>query len=141
MKNILFALAVSLLASVAWAQPNRAALQKIKQFKKEFITETLALTEADAQAFFLVYDTYEEEKRQLRMETNQLKRGFLAKSDEQLLADLNALMGIKEKELKLEKSYMQQFLNILTPRQVAALYHAESQFRKKLLQRYGEGND
>jgi len=127
-----------------WAQPGfggPGAAQRIKQYKQEFITEVLALSESDAQKFFPVYEDFEKEKRALRSEMNRMKRGFMAKSDDQLRSDLNNMLNIKAKELELEREYMEKFLSILTPRQVVALYHAENQFRRKLLQRFGEIND
>jgi hypothetical protein len=120
-------------------QPDPAVMrERIKQYKEEYIREALVLTDEDAKKFFPVYNQFDADRFALKQAENKLKRGFMAKSDEQLKADLEKMLQLKEQELELEKTYMKKFLAILTPRQVAALYHAENQFRRKLLERFGE---
>ncbi|MDW7693562.1 hypothetical protein R9C00_02315 [Flammeovirgaceae bacterium SG7u.111] len=130
-----------LVGTIVFAQPkSKETREKLNQYKEQYIRETLALTDEDAAKFFPIYNTYEEEKRTNRMKLNKLKRGFMAKSDEQLTADLSTMMAVKEEELAIEKKFLDKFMETLTPRQVAALYYAETQFRKKLLEKYGQGN-
>ena len=114
--------------------------QQIEEYKKQYIKEVLALSEEDAAAFFPVYEAYEEEKEAHRKQLNELKKGFMAKSDEQLEKDLDAIVALKEAELQTEKKYLAKFKTVISVRQVAALYHAENQFKRKLLERYGSGN-
>jgi len=139
--TILLVLCAACMASAQPGSHRPRPAERIEAFKKQYIKEILALSDEDAERFFPVYDAFETEKRALRHELNQLKRGFMAKSDEQLRQDLTGLMNIKEKELALEKRYLNRFMEILSPRQVAALYHAENQFRRKLLERFGEMSD
>ena len=143
-------LVLGLLLSVPiWAQPGPGgrgpggggpgpARERIQQYKEQYIREALVLSDEDAKKFFPIYNQYEEEKRGLRMQEAKLKRGFMAKTDAQLATDLETLLKIKEEDVALERTYMKKFMSVLTARQVAALYHAESQFRRKLLERFGE---
>jgi len=133
-----------LMVNQLWAQTNTTRKenkrQQLEAYKQQYIKEVLALSEKDAIAFFPVYKAYEEEKKAHRQKLNELKRGFMAKSDEQLAKDLDAIVALKGAELETEKKYLEKFKSVISVRQVAALYHAESQFKKKLLERYGNNN-
>ena len=139
--SLFFMVALVLQIAAQPAQSRRETRRKnLEEYKRKYITEVLALTDEDAAAFFPVYKDYEEAKKVHRKKLNELKIGFMAKSDEQLSADLDAIVALKEAELQTEKEYLQKFKSVISVRQVAALYHAESQFKKKLLERYGNNN-
>jgi len=133
----IFFIPLLLVFSASVAQDRGGPRQRIQQFKEQYIREILALSEEDANKFFPIYAEYEQEKRETRMEMNQLRRGVMAKSDGELRKDLQAMLEIKKKELAIEEKYMQRFIEVITVRQVAALYYAESQFKRKLLERFG----
>lgn len=139
--SLFFVIALALQLSAQTAQSRREnKRQQLQEYKQKYIKEVLALTDEDAAAFFPVYEAYEDAKKAHRKKLNELKIGFMAKSDEQLSADLDAIVALKEAELQTEKEYLQKFKSVISVRQVAALYHAESQFKKKLLERYGNNN-
>gem|GEM_PF-5667389 len=139
--SLFFMVALALQVAAQPAQSRRETRrQNLEEYKRKYIKEVLALTDEDAAAFFPVYKDYEEAKKVHRKKLNELKIGFMAKSDEQLSADLDAIVALKEAELQTEKEYLQKFKTVISVRQVAALYHAESQFKKKLLERYGNNN-
>lgn len=138
---LFFMVTLALQLSAQTAQSRREnKRQQLQEYKQKYIKEVLALTDEDAAAFFPVYEAYEDAKKAHRKKLNELKIGFMAKSDEQLSADLDAIVALKEAELQTEKEYLQKFKSVISVRQVAALYHAESQFKKKLLERYGNNN-
>lgn len=140
MKELVSTIAVCLLiAGIVSAQGNDTGrkIERIQQFKQQYIKEVLALTDEDAAIFFPVYDAYEEERASHRKKLNNIKVGFMAKSDDELEKDLEEIVAIKEAQLETEKKYLEKFKQVISIRQVAALYHAENQFRKKLLERFG----
>ncbi|MBT32093.1 MAG: hypothetical protein CMO01_20735 [Thalassobius sp.] len=138
---LIFGLTYLLTTSIyAQGADKRRNIERIQEFKQQYIKEVLALSDEDAAAFFPLYDSYEEERAAHRKKLNNLKVGFMAKTDEQLEEDLNAMLVIKNDQLETEKKYYQKFKEVLSIRQVAALYYAENQFRKKLLERFGDNN-
>ncbi|MCS6833275.1 MAG: hypothetical protein NZ521_06855, partial [Flammeovirgaceae bacterium] len=88
--------------------------------------------------FWAVYEKYENEKKALRRQLRKHTQGLLAKSDEQLKKDLDVLLDLRQKEIEIERKYMNEFLKVIHIRQVAALYHAENQLKKKIIERLGE---
>lgn len=132
----LFCFTVLLSAGPLSAQPK----DNIRQFKKAFLTETLSLTAEQREPFFQVYDQYEGERVRLRREINRVKRGMMARTDDQLKSDIGQIIRLKEEEVALDRQYMDKFLKIISIRQLAALYQAEQQIKVKLLERFREMN-
>jgi len=121
------------------AQQNGKNKERILEYKKQYIIESLALSEADKKGFMNVYDNYLQDKAAKHKEIQLLKRGFIAKSDAQLKKDITRMLDIQGELVTLEKSYMDKFLKVITVRQLAALYAAERSFKKELIRKF-EGN-
>lgn len=146
MKKLLFISLLVLSTSSLYAQryqqnrnaDNRPVRQRVMEFKMAYITETLALSKQDSARFWPVYQQYDQERIGLRRELQQLTRGAVAKSDDQLKKDMETMLTLKEKEVQLERAYMGKFLGVISVRQLAALYYAENQVRRRLIERFGD---
>jgi hypothetical protein len=127
------------------AQPRghqgQTPFERARQYKEQYIVEMMALQDDEARKFLPVYRKYEDERFAIRRKEAALKRGFMAKNDEALKKDLEQLMAVKEEEVAVERKYMKIFLEMLSPRQVAALYHADNQFRRRMIERFGVAQD
>lgn len=142
MKTIAIAL-ISLFAAFGTlvAQPKHGGgppAARIKEAKKQFLQQELALDDAKMQVFWKVYETYDQEKMAVREQMKKLKQGFNAKSDAELSQDIDKFFALKDQELAIDKKYRKKFQEVLTIRQVAVLYQSEHHFKKWLLEQIKE---
>lgn len=121
-KYLLFLLAIFASFSFVMAQnTNSQRSEKIKALKIAFITQKLQLTSAEAEKFWPVYNQYDNEIRQLRMNN---KNGDVLESEQKLL--------------DIRKKYKPSFEKILGPQRLNDLYNAERDFRNLLIRRLKE---
>lgn len=133
MKAILPLIAVLFLClQIGWAQEMK---EKIEAAKIGLITQQLNLTTEQSKVFWPVYNKYTEEIQSVRKQLREIKQGFQTKSDEQLKKDLDKVLELREKEIEIEKKYLQEFLKIINVRQVAMLHKADNMFKVMLLKR------
>ena len=136
MKRTHFLLAWCLLASAAgFAQNLQANSDQIASAKIGFITKRLNLTPEQAAAFWPVYNTYEDEKQQIRKSLRKLRSAntVLTTPDDELISNLKEVLNTKQREVDLEKEYLTKFLEVINPRQVTELYKSEQAFREELI--------
>ncbi|MEN7550250.1 hypothetical protein AAG747_20190 [Rapidithrix thailandica] len=133
-----YTLSLLLLFAVSTTIQAQSRADRIHQIKVKFIKETLALSQEDSIQFFPIYEEFEKEKRMNQRKIHKLKVGVLAKSDAQLKSDIETMFQLKEEEVEINRKYFDKFLKVISVRQVAALYFAERQFRKKLLNKIGQ---
>lgn len=117
---------------IGWAQEMK---EKIEAAKIGLITQQLNLTTEQSKVFWPVYNKYTEEIQSVRKQLREIKQGFQTKSDEQLKKDLDKVLELREKEIEIEKKYLQEFLKIINVRQVAMLHKADNMFKVMLLKR------
>lgn len=133
---LLFGVGVLLTAAPASAQ-TKPGLQRIQNAKIGLITNRLNLTTEQSQQFWPVYNEYEAKKQDVRLTIRRLnaETNNLTASDERILADLREMMTLRQKEVDLDKEYMNRFLKIINVRQLAELYKTEQQFTRMLLEK------
>jgi hypothetical protein len=154
--NIWSIVLFTLITSVSFAQdkiskPSKEEKQKMHAEKREkidsaktaFITERLSLTPAQSEKFFPLYKEYNDKRKALRKDRGALKSqsGNLSATDEQLKADMNTLLDLRQKEVDLDKEYFGKFQKVISIRQVAELYHSESLFTRELIKNYRGDRD
>ena len=105
--------------SFAYAQNgNGQRGEKIQALKIAFITQKLHLTSAEAEKFWPVYNEYNDEIKNLRVNN---RNGDVLDNDQKLL--------------DIRKKYRPSFENILGAQRANDLYKAEREFRNILIQR------
>ena len=108
--------------------------EKIEAAKIGFISEKLTLSSKQAQSFWPTYHEYSTKKKEIRKAINVLKiENSDNESDGEIIEDIKKINQYKQKEVDIEKEYVDKFLAIISPKQLAALYKAEKQFTKILL--------
>ena len=122
-KIILFLLVVCGSFSVAKAQDNTPQAEKIQALKIAFITQKLQLTSAEAEKFWPVYNQYENEIRNIRVNS---RGGDVLENEEKLL--------------NIRKKYKPSFEKILGPGKLNQLFIAEKDFRNVLIKRLKNRN-
>jgi hypothetical protein len=120
MKKYLLIVSTLLLSfSLAKAQDrNGQRAEKIQALKIAFITQKLQLTSAQAEKFWPVYNQYQDEIKNLRVNN---KNGDVIENEQKLL--------------DIRKKYKPSFEKILGPQKLNDLFNAERDFRNVLIKR------
>ena len=117
-------------------EDRKERMQKIQTAKIAFITEKLNLTTEEAQKFWPVYNQLEEERRGIRHKSRGLRDDKIASlSDQQIREALNQRLALQQAEVNIDKNYMEKFLKVISPRQLATFYRAEKEFTDILLKK------
>ncbi|NJL13336.1 MAG: hypothetical protein HC913_10265 [Microscillaceae bacterium] len=124
----------------SWRAPHGREKGGNRTSKKTFISDRINLTEAQAPAFWEIYDQYSEQKIQLKRQMARIRRdGYsLAAQDADLLADIEQMFALRQKELDLEKELKDKLLKVINVRQLAELYRSEKDFLAELVRIFRE---
>jgi hypothetical protein len=112
-------------------------LEKVRADKKLFIAENMQLTEAEAKAFWPVYDQYQDELFLLRTRTVQLIKDY-GEAYEKMSNDtakklLDEYMTIENLGLKLRQAYLPKFRKVLPEVKVVRYYQIENKIQAGLI--------
>ena len=119
-KNIMAAL--FLFASVIFYGQDKHNGDKIKALKVAFITERLDLSSKEAQAFWPMYNTYEEDREALReKEASVLLRQYI---------------DYEEEEERLDTAFYQQVAKVISAKKALLLLRSEEEFKRQLIKQY-----
>ena len=137
-----------LLITICWMLTGTAVAQKqhnevkhyerMKEFKMQVISEHLALSSEDSTKFWPVFEEFEGEMESIRREMMDMTKGLVAKSDKQLEKDIERMFELKTQQLAIEQKYYTRFKEVISIRQIAALYQAENQIKRMILNRLKE---
>lgn len=119
-KYLLIILAILGSYSFTMAQ-NGNGRERIQALKVAFITQKLHLTSSEAEKFWPVYNQYDNEIMQLRVNNRN-----------------GDVLDNEQKLLDIRKKYRPSFEKILGPARLNDLYNAEADYRKILIQRLKE---
>lgn len=143
-------LAAILLLMAAVTTINAQSEEQIEKFKKErvaFFTERLELTDAEAKAFWPLYEDFSNRKMKL-VEDERNTYSYAHKnadnlSDKEIMEILAKASKLKEQQLELEVEYYQdKFLEALPAKKVLKLGKVEWDFRRHLYRELrGQGRD
>ncbi|WP_207434455.1 hypothetical protein [Sabulibacter ruber] len=137
-------LVLLLMGSVSFAQAQkketpeerRERIEKIETAKIAFISDKVKFTTEQAQRFWPLYKEHESRRNELRQKSRSVKEENLNNlSDEQIQAGLETRLNLRQRELDLDRDYMERYLRIISPRQLATFYRADREFTKLLLER------
>jgi len=111
--------------------------EKVRADKKLLVAENMQLTEAEAKAFWPVYDQYQDELFLLRTRTAKLIKDF-ADAYEKMSNDtakklLDEYMTIESLGLKLRQAYLPKFRKVLPEVKVVRYYQIENKIQAVLL--------
>ena len=112
--------------------------KRMKEFKMNVISEHLALSAEDSVKFWPVFNEFEGEMEGIRREMMDMTKGLVAKSDKQLEKDIERMFELKTQQLSIEQKYYTKFKEVISIRQIAALYQAENQIKRMILERLKE---
>lgn len=138
-KLILIATILVFTISLAIAQSGeKEKSDKLRSVKVAFITEKLDLSVSEAEAFWPLYNEFDNAMRETR-KTMKAKHGGREKTNieniteeeaKQILADR---LKHEEEVMNLKKTYTEKFLAVLPATKVVKLFKAEEDFKRELL--------
>lgn len=113
---------------------------QIKTLKVGFITEQLRLTPKEAETFWPLYNQYEEQRDGLRKKEH-LELSAQSKRAENMSpaaasALLEAFLELQKEKYKVEKDFILDISNVISPQKTLLLLAAEKAFKKELLEQY-----
>jgi hypothetical protein len=137
MKNSLWLLLTLLTITGLRATAQNINRENLNSYKIGFFTKRLNLTSAEAEAFWPVYNEYQDQKSRLQLEKVLIIRNFNQNesilTDKQITESGNKLIGLIEQESSLAVNFHGKLKEILAPAKVLRFYQAENQYKAQLL--------
>jgi hypothetical protein len=104
--------------------------QAVESQRRVLVSGALPLTDAEADAFWPLYDAYEKERRPLDERANELVADFLAGAasltDAQAKAMVEEALQIDEGKLRLRRGYLGRMAKAIPPRKLARFYQIDN---------------
>ena len=135
--GMVIAMVVPGIAQEKPADNMQIVLEKIRADKKLLVSENMQLTEAEAKAFWPVYDQYQDELVLLRTRTAKLIKDYVD-AYEKMTNDtakklLDEFMSIETMGPKLRQAYLPKFRKVLPETKVARYYQIENKIQAALM--------
>lgn len=130
--SILFILSFSI---VAFAQGNR---DKIKTLKIAFITEKLNLSEKEAQQFWPIYNSFEEDMSNFKRLAHDSRKNVDLNtiSEEEAVQLLKQIRTNENKKNALENDYTDRLTKVISAKKIILLHKIEDDFKRKMFEEY-----
>lgn len=111
---------------------------RMKSEKIGFLTSEMDLTPEEAQVFWPIYNSAEQEKMAAMAETFKAYRNVqegIKNSSPDLQKLLNSYLEANGKINEIEKKYVKEYIKVIPAEKVAKLYVAEERFRREQINR------
>jgi Spy/CpxP family protein refolding chaperone len=130
----LAAVLVGLAAATVAAQTVKETLdvtrQAVETQRRVLVSGALPLTDAEAKAFWPLYDDYEKQRRPIDERANRLVADFVAAaaglSDTQARAMLAEALEVDEARLRLRRDFMGRMGRAIPPRKLVRFFQIEN---------------
>lgn len=106
--------------------------EQIESLKIAYLTKKLELSPEEAQGFWPIYNEYAKKKKALRVARKE-RHNIQNVNDEQANELIDAMLEDKQKELDIERTYVNQFKQVLAPQKVIKLFVLERRFKEEML--------
>jgi hypothetical protein len=127
---VLFLFVVPVIAQDKPADTNQLVREKIQADKKLFVAENMQLTEAEAKAFWPVYESYQKDQLKLVDRTQKLindyAKNYTTMTDATAKKLTDGMIALENDRLKLRKDYLPKFRKVLSDKKVARYYQLEN---------------
>lgn len=127
---VLFLCIVPVCAQDKPADTNQLVREKIQADKKLLIAENMQLTEAEAKAFWPVYESYQKDLGKIVERTKKLiedyAKNYQTMTDATAKKLVNETLVIENERLKQRKVYLPKFRKVLSEKKVARYYQLEN---------------
>ena len=131
---ILFLLSIQF----GFSQKNDARRERIKSLKIAFISQKLALTSAEAEKFWPIYNKYDEKIMVLKEAQLKLRIQKRVGTDEEALKKIEEAEEKEAEIMSLKKKMRAELIPVISAEKVLKLEQLEQEFHKKLLEKLKE---
>jgi Spy/CpxP family protein refolding chaperone len=104
--------------------------QAVENQRRILVAGALPLTDAEADAFWPLFDAYEKERRPLDERANKQVADFLAQSatltDAQAKAMVDEALAIDEGRLRVRRTYLGRMAKAIPPRKLARFFQIDN---------------
>lgn len=143
MKTILLPIMLLLFSVSTIAQPNR---ERIRALKAAHITSKLNLTEKEAQQFWPIYNTYDENTSKIKHSDirdirQEIKQSYGSLTDKQANNLLDRLISAENKLHAERVQLVSKLRNVISPQKIILLKVAEEDFNRKILEQMKKMRD
>jgi hypothetical protein len=119
--------------------------KKIESQKIAFITKALDLSSEEAQVFWPVYNDFSDEMKTIRKKRREVfskaRKNKSSLTEKEIGIIIDERLKMEQETLDLKVKYNKEFQEVISNKQISALYHAEEEFKKELLHRIKKGKD
>ncbi len=118
----------------AKAQPG----ERIEQLRIAFLSEELDLTTQEGQAFWPLFNEYNDQRKDLEKSARRAERDLDSKSspsEEDVLEVAKLQTANMRKQADLLDDYLPKFMDILGPKRTVRLMRSEEEFKRRMLER------
>jgi len=137
MKRVAFILVVLLGSTFGLKAQNSA----VESARVAFISKKIGLTPVQAEKFWPVYNEFHNQRSDTRKAIKKIYKNLSAITEptgEKMKQQISQIAALKHEEVTLEKEYLNRYLLIITPKQLADLMVAEREFQKILIKKVSE---
>ncbi|MBT2161096.1 hypothetical protein [Zobellia barbeyronii] len=139
---------VLLLASAQFYAQRPHDYAKIKSLKIAFLTERLNLNSKEAQAFWPIYNEYENSRSVLREKEHNQIRNKVEESEKLSEKEANEIVELflefEQEEEDIRKDFIKKAAGVITAKKTLLLLRSENDFKRQLIKKYhqkhGESN-
>ncbi len=125
--------------SIFYGQRNQNH-EKIKALKVAFITEKLDLSSKEAEAFWPIYNNYEDKREALRQkERTQIRAKIKAAnelSEKEAKDLLEKYISFEDEEEELDKAFLKNINKVISAKKTLLLLRSEEEFKRQLIKQY-----
>ncbi|MCU0422098.1 MAG: hypothetical protein MUC81_04735 [Bacteroidia bacterium] len=145
--TIILSLFVALIAPFElFAQDDEdgAAKDKVEALRIAFITEKLNLSSKEAELFWPIFNSFQNELKGIRKKQRDASNAFKLKanpSEKECENFINEQLSFRQQETDLWKKYSTQFKKAIPAYKIAKLLSIEQEFKAQLLKRLKERRD
>ena len=132
----IIAIGTSIVSAQNTEERQRRWMSDMREYKNEFLTREMELSQEQQDKFFPLYSAMEDEVYQLNKESRELERKVSSADNVSGLeyeATAKAMLDVKDKEAKIEATYFEKFKEILSAKQLFLLKRAETRFSRNML--------
>ena len=130
--------------AIGQEQSHEARWEKMKAEKVAFLTTKLALTSAEAEKFWPIYNEMEKQRwdaqRARRELENKVSEAEESLSENEVIKLTRDFAGSMAKEGALMSGYNEKLLKVIPAKKVLKLYKAENEFRMNMIRKYRDGD-
>lgn len=117
--------------------------ERIKALKVAYLTEQLELSKMEAEKFWPIYNTFDEQEHKLRKENYSKRKetNVESLSESEAKKMIDDMISNEKKKHDLRENFINDLQKILPSKKIIKLKIAEDEFNKKMFEEYKKRRD